>query len=61
MEKPAFTMANLSNVRVIMMIIRVLVVELLCHAVIGQILVPMCLLSGARGFLWSCPIMPGIK
>jgi hypothetical protein len=32
MEKSAFTRANLSDIRVIMMIMRVLVVELLCQA-----------------------------
>jgi hypothetical protein len=35
MEKPAFTRACLSDVRVIMTIMRVPVVEQLCQAVIG--------------------------
>jgi hypothetical protein len=35
MEKPAFTRVNLSDVRVIMMIMCVLVEELLCQAVTG--------------------------
>jgi hypothetical protein len=35
MERLAFTKANLSDVRVIMMIMRVLVEELLCQAVTG--------------------------
>jgi hypothetical protein len=61
MEKPAFTTVNLSDVRVIMVIRRVLVEELLCQAVTGQIPVLECLLSGAHGYLWLSPIMPGIK
>jgi hypothetical protein len=51
MEKPTFTGANLSNVRVIMVIMCVLVEELLCQAVTGWILVLKCLLSCARGRL----------
>jgi hypothetical protein len=35
MEKSAFTRSNLSNVRVIMVIMHVLVEELLCHAATG--------------------------
>jgi hypothetical protein len=35
MEKPAFTRVNLSDVRVIMMIMCVLVEKLLCQAVTG--------------------------
>jgi hypothetical protein len=35
MEKLAFTMINLSDVRVIMTIMRVLMEELLCQAVMG--------------------------
>jgi hypothetical protein len=35
MEKLAFTMMNLSDVRVIMAIMRVLMEELLCQAVMG--------------------------
>jgi hypothetical protein len=41
---------DLSDVRVIMMIMHVLVEELLCQVVMGQILVLECLLSGASGF-----------
>jgi hypothetical protein len=61
MEKPAFTRANLSDVRVIMAIKRVLMVELLCQAVTGWIPVLECPLSGACGCLWLRPIMSGIK
>jgi hypothetical protein len=52
MEKPTFTRANLSNVRVIMMIMRVSLDELLCQGVTGHILVLKYLLSGACGSLW---------
>jgi hypothetical protein len=41
---------DLSDVRVIMMIMHVLVEELLCQVVMGQIPVLECLLSGASGF-----------
>jgi hypothetical protein len=61
MEKLAFTRANLSGVRVIMVIMHVLVGALLSQATMGWILVLKCLLSGARGHLWLRPIMPGIK
>jgi hypothetical protein len=37
MEKPTFTSANLSNIRVIMTIMRVLMEEWLCQAVMGWI------------------------
>jgi hypothetical protein len=43
MEKPTFIRANLSNVRVIMVIMRVLVEELLCQAVMGHVLGLKCL------------------
>jgi hypothetical protein len=36
MEKLTFTRVNLSNIRVIMVIMRVLVEELLCQAVMGR-------------------------
>jgi hypothetical protein len=49
MEKPAFTRTNLSDVRVIMVIMRVPVVELLCQAETGWISVLKYLLSGAHG------------
>jgi hypothetical protein len=42
-EKLAFTGAHLSNVRVIMVIMRVLVDESLCQAVMGHITVLECL------------------
>jgi hypothetical protein len=42
MEKPAFTRANLSDIRVIMTIMRVLVEELLCQVVTGRIPVLEC-------------------
>jgi hypothetical protein len=38
-----------------------LVVERLCHLVMGQIPTLECLLPRARGFLWSCNIMSGIQ
>jgi hypothetical protein len=60
-EKPAFTEVSLSDLRVIMMIMCVFVEELLCQAVMGQILVLKYLLSGMRGHLWPCPIMPDTK
>jgi hypothetical protein len=61
MEKSAFIRASLSNVKVIMAIMRVLVEELLYQMVTGQIPVLKYLLSGARERLWICPVLPGIK
>jgi hypothetical protein len=52
MDKPTFTRANLSNVRVIMTIMRVSVDELLCQTVMEQIPVLKYLLSSACGSLW---------
>jgi hypothetical protein len=49
MEKPTFTRACLSDARVIMVIMRVPLVDLLCQAVMGQILALEYLLSGASG------------
>jgi hypothetical protein len=49
MKKPTFTRACLSDVRVIMVIIRVPLVELLCQAVMEWIPVLEYLLSGVRG------------
>jgi hypothetical protein len=49
MENPAFIEVSLSDVRVIMAIMLVLVVELLCQAVMGQLQVLECLLPGLRG------------
>jgi hypothetical protein len=51
MEKPAFTRVNLSDSRVIMAIMCVLVEESLCHMVMGHILVLEYLLLGACGCL----------
>jgi hypothetical protein len=61
MEIPAFIGASLSDVKVIMMIMCVLVVELLCQTVTGRIPVLECLLLGTRGRLRLCLIMFGIK
>jgi hypothetical protein len=61
MEEPVFTDASLSDVRVIIAIMTVTVEELLCQAVMRQILVLEYLLFGARGRLWLCPVVPGIK
>jgi hypothetical protein len=51
MEKLSFTRTSLSNVKAIMMVMRVHVVEWLCQAVMRRILILECLLSGARGCL----------
>jgi hypothetical protein len=61
MEMPAFTKANLSNIRVIMAIMRVLMKQLLCQVVTGWILILKCLLPGVIGHLWLRPIKSGIK
>jgi hypothetical protein len=50
MEKPTSARANLSNVRVIMAIMRVLVDELICQTVMGRILILECL--SVRG-VWA--------
>jgi hypothetical protein len=44
MENPAFTEASLSDVKVIMTIMHVLMEELLCQAVTGRIPILECLL-----------------
>jgi hypothetical protein len=49
MEMLTFTRVNLSDIRVIMEIMCVLVVELLCQAMMGHILVLKYLLSDAQG------------
>jgi hypothetical protein len=49
MENPTFTRATIFDVRVIMEIMRVLVVELLCQAVMGRVIVLECLLLGTHG------------
>jgi hypothetical protein len=57
MEKLTFTKANLSNVRVIMVIMHVPLEELLYQAVVGWIPVLECLLSAAHGpygYVLSC-------
>jgi hypothetical protein len=57
MEKPAFTIAIISDVRVM----RVPVVELPCQVSMGRIPVLKCLLSGTCGPLWPCLVVLGIK
>jgi hypothetical protein len=52
---------SLSDGRVIMAIIHVLVEELICLVVMGHIPVLKCLLSGVRGHLWLRPMMLGLK
>jgi hypothetical protein len=44
-----------------MVIMRILVEEFLCQAVMGRILVLESLLSGVCGRLWSHLVFPGIK
>jgi hypothetical protein len=61
MEKPAFTRMSLSDVKLIMISMRVLVEEFLCQAVMEQIPLLKGLLSGARGHLWLRLVLPGIK
>jgi hypothetical protein len=58
MKKPTYTKANLSDVRVIM--------EKLCGRVAmscGDKWIPVLtyLISGVRGHLWPCHVIPGIK
>jgi hypothetical protein len=61
MDESVFTRANLSDVRIIMTIMFILVDEWLCQTVTGQIPVIECLLSGACGWLCLHPVMPIIK
>jgi hypothetical protein len=61
MEKPTFTRESISDVRMIMVIMRVLEEELLCQVAIGWIPVLECMLSSAHGRLWLRLVMPGIK
>jgi hypothetical protein len=61
MEKLAFTRACLSYVRVIMVIMRVSMVELMCQMSMGWILALEYVLLGARGFLWPRLIVSGNK
>jgi hypothetical protein len=61
MENPTFTWVSLSDVRVIMEIMHVLMEELLCQVVMGHAPVLECLLSSARGRLWLRRVMSDIK
>jgi hypothetical protein len=61
MWKAAFSKAKLSDVRVIMTIMCVCMVELLCQAPTGWILVLKYLLSGVCGHMWQHPVVADIK
>jgi hypothetical protein len=61
MEKAAIIGSSLSDVRVTMVIMHVLVVELLCQVVTGQILALECLLPGAHECMRLHLVLPGIK
>jgi hypothetical protein len=61
MEKPALIGASLSDVKMIMTVMRVLMAKLLWQAVTGRVLVLECLLPGARGCLWLHHVLPSIK
>jgi hypothetical protein len=61
MEKSAFTRACISCIKLVMAIMCILVVELLCQTVMGQLLVLKYLLSGAHGCLLSCLVVSSIK
>jgi hypothetical protein len=54
MGNPALIRGSLSDVRVIMGIMRVLIVKSLCQVVMGQVPVLKSMLSGARGHLRLC-------
>jgi hypothetical protein len=60
MEKPTFARACLSNIRAIMVIMHVPLVEQLCQTVMGWIQVFECLSPGARECLRSYPVMLGV-
>jgi hypothetical protein len=64
MENPALIGVNLSDVRVIMPIIRVLMTELLCQMVMGQIPILECLSLARLGaysyVLSSCLALNGL-
>jgi hypothetical protein len=60
MEKPTFTRTSLSDVRVIVLIMRVSLVEQRCQVATGQVPALKCPLLGTHGHLWLHPIMPGI-
>jgi hypothetical protein len=61
MENRTLIGVSLSDVRVVMVIVWVLVVELLCQAVMGCIPVLECLLPSACERLWLHLFLPGIK
>jgi hypothetical protein len=61
MGRPAFFEGSLSDVRMIMAIWHVPMVELICQVVMGLVPVLECLLSGTRGRLGLCLVLFGIK
>jgi hypothetical protein len=61
MEKPASTRVGLSDVRVIMVIMCVPLVESLCQEAIGWIPTLEYLLPGMHGGMWPCSVMPDNK
>jgi hypothetical protein len=61
MEHIVFTKTYLSYIRVIMAFVHVPLVVLLIQTVMGQIPALEFMVSGARGLLQPCPILPGHK
>jgi hypothetical protein len=61
MENPTLTEVSLSNIRVSITIMCVLVVELLCQVMMERILVLECLLPLLRGRLQLHLVLPDIK
>jgi hypothetical protein len=61
MKNPTFIRENLFDVRAIMVIMCVLIVELLCQTVMGRVPVLECLLPDARGYQRLCHVLSGIK
>jgi hypothetical protein len=61
MEHIVFTKTYLSYIRVIMAFMHVPLVVLLIQTVMGQIPTLEFMVSGARGLLQLCPILPGHK
>jgi hypothetical protein len=59
--EPRSYRASLSDVRVIIAVMCVLMVEMLCQVVMEQIPVLECLLPGTRGRMWSCLVLCDIK
>jgi hypothetical protein len=53
--------ASLSDVRVVMKIMRIFVVKLLCQEVMRQIPVLECQLPSAYGHQWLCHVLSDIK